>query len=164
MAERLPIGAMRNPKSPTIGSICSTPISSDMSAATLDQLSSPVTIHELDSNGLNNLVLSSGPTTSTRNSNHNRLGPSEATRNGTRTAEGEVSQETEWVEQDEAGVYITLTSLPGGVKDLKRVRFSRRRFSEKQAEQWWAENRARVYEQYNVRMVDKSSIGIGSEA
>ncbi|KAI3987626.1 hypothetical protein MKX01_007092 [Papaver californicum] len=164
MAERLPVGAMRNPKSPTIGSICSTPISSDMSAATLDRLSSPVTIHELDSNGLNNLVLSSGPTTSNRNSNHNRLGPSEATRNGTRTAEGEVIQETEWVEQDEAGVYITLASLPGGVKDLKRVRFSRRRFSEKQAEQWWAENRARVYEQYNVRMVDKSSIGIGSEA
>lgn len=43
------------------------------------------------------------------------------------------------------------------------VKCSRKRFSEKQAEQWWAENRARVYEQYNVRMVDKSSVGIGSE-
>jgi hypothetical protein len=31
--------------------------------------------------------------------------------------------EAEWVEQDEPGVYITLTSLPGGGKDLKRVRF-----------------------------------------
>lgn len=31
--------------------------------------------------------------------------------------------ETEWVEQDEPGVYITLTALPGGGKDLKRVRF-----------------------------------------
>lgn len=40
---------------------------------------------------------------------------------------------------------------------------SRKRFSEKQAEQWWAENRARVYEQYNVRMIDKSSVGIGGE-
>lgn len=40
---------------------------------------------------------------------------------------------------------------------------SRKRFSEKQAEQWWAENRARVYEQYNVRMVDKSSVGGGDE-
>lgn len=43
------------------------------------------------------------------------------------------------------------------------LKCSRKRFSEKQAEQWWAENRARVYEQYNVRMVDKSSVGIGSE-
>ena len=40
---------------------------------------------------------------------------------------------------------------------------SRKRFSEKQAEQWWAENRARVYERYNVRMVDKSSVAVGSE-
>lgn len=31
--------------------------------------------------------------------------------------------DTEWVEQDEPGVYITLTALPGGGKDLKRVRF-----------------------------------------
>jgi hypothetical protein len=59
--------------------------------------------------------------------------------------------EAEWVEQDEPGVYITLTSLPGGGRDLKRVRFSRKRFSEKEAEQWWAENRIRVHEQYNVR-------------
>ncbi|XP_059429580.1 uncharacterized protein LOC132163344 [Corylus avellana] len=71
--------------------------------------------------------------------------------------------ESEYVEQDDPGVYITLTNLPGGVKDLKRVRFSRRRFSEKQAEQWWAENRARVYEQYNVQVIDKSSVRVGSE-
>jgi hypothetical protein len=31
--------------------------------------------------------------------------------------------ETEWVEQDEPGVYITLVALQGGGKDLKRVRF-----------------------------------------
>ncbi|CAM8892703.1 unnamed protein product [Rhodiola kirilowii] len=43
--------------------------------------------------------------------------------------------DNEKVEQDEPGVYIRLTALPGGVKlDLKRVRFSRKRFSEKQAE------------------------------
>lgn len=40
---------------------------------------------------------------------------------------------------------------------------SRKRFSEKQAEQWWAENRARVYEQYNVRMVERSSVGVGND-
>jgi len=84
-------------------------------------------------------------------------------RNGSRMKESDSRNDNEWVEQDEPGVYITLTSLPGGAKDLKRVRFSRKRFSEKQAEQWWAENRARVYEQYNVRMVDKSSVGVASE-
>lgn len=46
---------------------------------------------------------------------------------------------------------------------LLHVRCSRKRFTERQAEQWWAENRARVYERYNVRVMDKSSIGIGSE-
>ncbi|KAH7283045.1 hypothetical protein KP509_35G058700 [Ceratopteris richardii] len=67
--------------------------------------------------------------------------------------------ETEWVKQHEPGVYITFTSLPGGGKDLKRVRFSRKKFSEKQAEQWWAENRVQVYEQYNVRGLNNLALG-----
>lgn len=45
----------------------------------------------------------------------------------------------------------------------EHMKCSRKRFSEKQAEQWWAENRARVYEQYNVRMADKSVVGVASE-
>ncbi|KAF8396243.1 hypothetical protein HHK36_017858 [Tetracentron sinense] len=160
MAERLPLGAMRNSKSPSLGS---SPAITDVSTASINRPSAPMTCHEPDSNGSNSLVLSNGSsTTSSRNSSRNRLGHSEATtRNGTRITEGEPNHEVDWVEQYEPGVYITLTSLPGGVKDLKRVRFSRKRFSENQAEQWWAENRARVYEQYNVCMVDKSSIGIG---
>lgn len=31
--------------------------------------------------------------------------------------------ETEWVEQDEPGVYITIRALPGGNRELRRVRF-----------------------------------------
>ncbi|KAK6914713.1 Brevis radix (BRX) domain [Dillenia turbinata] len=31
--------------------------------------------------------------------------------------------ETEWVEQDEPGVYITIRLLPGGTRELRRVRF-----------------------------------------
>ncbi|KAJ4969934.1 hypothetical protein NE237_003033 [Protea cynaroides] len=161
MAERLPVGVVRNNKPPSFGS---GPVSVDVSGASVDRLSSPASSHEPDTNGTNGMVLSNGSgTTTNRNSSHNRLGNSEAmNRNGNRT-EDEINHEAEWVEQDESGVYITLTSLPGGLKDLKRVRFSRKRFSEKQAEQWWAENRARVYEQYNVRIVDKSSVGVGSE-
>lgn len=74
-------------------------------------------------------------------------------------AESECEPGVEWVEQDEQGVYITLVSLPGGGRDLKRVRFSRKRFSEKQAELWWQENKARVHEHYNVRVVERSAMG-----
>ncbi|KAL8522597.1 hypothetical protein ACS0TY_012659 [Phlomoides rotata] len=56
--------------------------------------------------------------------------------------------ETEWVEQDEPGVYITIRMLPGGARELKRVRFSRERFGETQARLWWEENKARIQEQY----------------
>ncbi|KAK9675850.1 hypothetical protein RND81_11G035900 [Saponaria officinalis] len=60
-------------------------------------------------------------------------------------------EKSEWVVQDEPGVYITLCSLPGGGNELKRVRFSRKRYSEGQAEKWWQENSARVCERHNIR-------------
>ncbi|KAK9073107.1 hypothetical protein SSX86_007430 [Deinandra increscens subsp. villosa] len=66
--------------------------------------------------------------------------------------------EAEWIEQYEPGVYITLVALRDGTRDLKRVRFSRRRFGEHQAEIWWSENREQVYERYNVRGSSKSSV------
>ncbi|KAI3820050.1 hypothetical protein L1987_13906 [Smallanthus sonchifolius] len=66
--------------------------------------------------------------------------------------------EAEWIEQYEPGVYITLVALRDGSRDLKRVRFSRRRFGEHQAEIWWSENRDQVYERYNVRASNKSSV------
>ncbi|CAN1130231.1 PH, RCC1 and FYVE domains-containing protein 1 [Linum perenne] len=66
--------------------------------------------------------------------------------------------DAEWIEQYEPGVYITLVALRDGTRDLKRVRFSRRRFGEHQAETWWSENREKVYEKYNVRGSDKSSV------
>ncbi|MBA0816982.1 hypothetical protein Gohar_001588 [Gossypium harknessii] len=56
--------------------------------------------------------------------------------------------ETEWVEQDEPGVYITIRALPGGKRELRRVRFSREIFGEMHARLWWEENRTRIHEQY----------------
>lgn len=56
----------------------------------------------------------------------------------------------EWVVQDEPGVYVSLSSLPGGGNELKRVRFSRRHFTEQEAEKWWAENGTKVLERHNV--------------
>ncbi|XP_057768196.1 protein Brevis radix-like 4 [Salvia miltiorrhiza] len=58
------------------------------------------------------------------------------------------SGETEWVEEDEPGVYITIRALPHGRRELRRVRFSREKFGEMHARVWWEENRARIHEQY----------------
>ncbi|XP_062171208.1 PH, RCC1 and FYVE domains-containing protein 1 [Alnus glutinosa] len=161
MAERLPVGAARNVKSPSLASFGSSPAYNEVSSASIDRMNGQTIFQEQDSNGSNSQLLSNGSSNNNnRSSGHNKQTHLDAmARNGSRMKEGE----SEYVEQDDPGVYITLTNLPGGVKDLKRVRFSRKRFSEKQAEQWWAENRARVYEQYNVHMIDKSSVGVGSE-
>ena len=123
MAERLPVGAARSMKSPLFASFGSSPTSNDVS--TTDRLNGQITCQEPDTNGFHTQLLSNvSSTTSNRSAGHNKQGHFEATnKNGSRTKEGELHHEAEWVEQDEPGVYITLTSLPGGVKDLKRVRF-----------------------------------------
>nr|VDD40734.1 unnamed protein product [Brassica oleracea] len=56
--------------------------------------------------------------------------------------------ETEWVEQDEDGVYITIRALPDGSRELRRLCFSRDRFGETNARLWWEENIARIQQQY----------------
>ncbi|KAB1209419.1 Protein Brevis radix-like 4 [Morella rubra] len=72
----------------------------------------------------------------------------EADRSGELSISNASDLETEWVEQDEPGVYITIRALPGGKRELRRVRFSRERFGEMHARLWWEENRARIHEQY----------------
>ncbi|XP_021640132.2 PH, RCC1 and FYVE domains-containing protein 1 isoform X2 [Hevea brasiliensis] len=59
-----------------------------------------------------------------------------------------------WVVQAEPGVYITLSSLPGGGNELKRIRFSRKHFTEQEAEKWWAENGSSVCERHNILSTD----------
>ncbi|KAL7208572.1 hypothetical protein ACSBR1_030333 [Camellia fascicularis] len=53
---------------------------------------------------------------------------------------------------------MTLVAVGNGTRDLKRVRFSQRRFGEHQAETWWSEKHEKVYDKYNVRGTDKSSV------
>lgn len=48
---------------------------------------------------------------------------SEADRSGEFSISNASDMETEWVEQDEPGVYITIRALPGGARELRRVRF-----------------------------------------
>ncbi|KAM7507875.1 hypothetical protein LguiA_018328 [Lonicera macranthoides] len=106
------------------------------------------------------------------NGNGVQVGPKESAvfqdvENGTKprnSADPAGNGEAEWIEQYEPGVYITLVALQDGTRDLKRVRFSRRRFGEHQAETWWSENREKVYERYNVRGSDKASSVNGQPA
>ncbi|CAD5174845.1 unnamed protein product [Musa acuminata subsp. malaccensis] len=65
----------------------------------------------------------------------------------------------EQVEQVEVGVYVTFITLPSGQKGLNRVRFSRKHFSEKEAEIWWEENQRRVYSKYNIKSFVTPSTG-----
>lgn len=94
----------------------------------------------------------SGVTAKTEASSMDESLRSTPSRDADRSEEMSVSNasdmENEWVEEDEPGVYITIRALPGGRKELRRVRFSREIFGEMHARVWWEENRARIHEQY----------------
>jgi len=121
MAERLPIGAARNVRSPSY----STPGSNDLSIASIDRLNIQATSPETDVTGSYNQLFSNGSSTVTdRSAGHCKHSQTDAaSKNGSKPKDNESRNESEWVEQDEPGVYITLTSLAGGAIDLKRVRF-----------------------------------------
>ncbi|GMH29196.1 hypothetical protein Nepgr_031039 [Nepenthes gracilis] len=55
---------------------------------------------------------------------------------------------TKDIEQFEHGVYVTFLRLRDGSKIFKRVRFSKRRFSEQEAEEWWKANKDRLLRKY----------------
>ncbi|VFQ74350.1 unnamed protein product [Cuscuta campestris] len=55
----------------------------------------------------------------------------------------------EWVERYKPGIYITLKSLQNGERMIKQLRFSRKRFTVKEAHRWWDENQLVVYKKYN---------------
>ncbi|KAK8534164.1 hypothetical protein V6N13_028164 [Hibiscus sabdariffa] len=61
-----------------------------------------------------------------------------STPNGTK----EQTKGSETMIQAEPGVYITLLHLPDGCNALKRVRFSRKHFTQENAEKRWAANKA----------------------
>ena len=120
MAEKLPEGAgagagagvVKHSRLPPLSGV---PVN-DISMAT-ENLGSPRNSGEPYLNGSNGLIVSNGPG-SVRNKTHLEVG-----KNGTRQPDSDSKPESEWVEQDEPGVYITLTALPGGARDLRRVRF-----------------------------------------
>ncbi|XP_028780709.1 PH, RCC1 and FYVE domains-containing protein 1-like [Neltuma alba] len=67
--------------------------------------------------------------------------------------------ETETIEQFAPGVYVTLIVRPGGNKIFKRVRFSKRRFDEQQAEEWWSKNKEKVLRKYSPSATNFAATG-----
>ncbi|GJN21871.1 hypothetical protein PR202_gb09392 [Eleusine coracana subsp. coracana] len=53
------------------------------------------------------------------------------------------------IEQIERGVYVTVVTSPSGKKGIKRIKFSRKHFGQKEAQKWWEENKSRVFEKYS---------------
>ena len=51
----------------------------------------------------------------------------------------------EWVEEVEAGVFMTFSRI-GESKILQKVRFSKKVFNDKEAKRWWEENKQRFKE------------------
>ena len=124
MAERLPVGAARNIKSPSIASLGSSPPFNDVVTPSIDRSNGQTMSLEADIIDSNSPLLSSvSCTASICNSDHRQGNSDSTTRNGSKAKESDSRHDAEWVEQDEPGVYITFTSLQGGAKDLKRVRF-----------------------------------------
>ncbi|GAA0154702.1 hypothetical protein LIER_37944 [Lithospermum erythrorhizon] len=56
--------------------------------------------------------------------------------------------ESEWIVEEEEGVYITIRQLTDGTRELKRVRFSREKFGEVDARLWFEANQDRIQAQY----------------
>lgn len=88
-------------------------------------------MHSNNDNGSNGLnatpKLSSISGTKTETSSMDASRRTSSSRDVDRSGELSISNasnlETEWVEQDEPGVYITIRALPGGARELRRVRF-----------------------------------------
>ncbi|KAL2486745.1 Regulator of chromosome condensation (RCC1) family with FYVE zinc finger domain [Abeliophyllum distichum] len=68
-----------------------------------------------------------------------------------------VRGQKEIIEQFEPGVYVTLIQLANDTKIFKRVRFSKRRFAEQQAEEWWKENKDRLLMKYSSSKINSAS-------
>lgn len=120
MAERLPVGSARTIKSPSLNSFGSSPDYVAPSSNTSNRPNGRETDADVPmfSNETSTPVFDGA--SYRQQANH---AAESINRISTRAKESEPRNENEWVEQDEPGVYITLSALEGGARDLKRVRF-----------------------------------------
>ncbi|CAF2153300.1 unnamed protein product [Brassica napus] len=84
-------------------------------------------------------------------SNSSKPVPTESSSSSSRTG-GKESKE-----QFEPGVYVTFVVDMNGNKIFRRVRFSKKRFDEHQAEEWWTKNKDRLLKWYSPNSSSSSS-------
>lgn len=61
-------------------------------------------------------------------------------------------------------MYITVLEHPDGVRELKRVRFSRRKFSDSAAQGWWEQHRGAVIAQHGLTIRSRPGATAGGAA
>ena len=76
-----------------------------------------------------------------------------------RTVMGDESpQPTEWVEEVEPGVFLTIARHHSSAANvLRRVRFSKTKFSDGNAQAWWERNRVRIIRARGLKLVRPAS-------
>ncbi|KAE8679939.1 XB3 in, putative isoform 1 [Hibiscus syriacus] len=84
------------------------------------------------------------------------------TNDGGSSREAAAARGEEITEQFEPGVYVTFVYHRNGGKMFRRVRFSKRRFKEQEAEEWWSKNKERVLMRYNPNAT-KASVASSSQ-
>ncbi|CAJ2655465.1 unnamed protein product [Trifolium pratense] len=107
--------------------------------ARVDQSEGGINVRQ-ESNG--STISSVGETISPQNSANGSISPPEY------CSRHETLQETQVFEKFESGVYVLVVLRDDGIKIFKRVKFSKRRFNERQAEEWWSHNKGRVLSKY----------------
>ncbi|OMO95438.1 Zinc finger, FYVE-type [Corchorus olitorius] len=104
----------------------------------------------------NNVPCNDGGTSSTR-----EAAAQESSQNDSRSSDASAIRGggKEIIEQFEPGVYVTFVYHRNGGKIFRRVRFSKRRFGEHQAEEWWSQNKDRVLLRYSPNANKPASAG-----
>ncbi|KAK9137930.1 hypothetical protein Sjap_008524 [Stephania japonica] len=98
----------------------------------------------------------SDATDSPRAAEENRASTDLSSENASKSPQNSVvrNEGRESTEQFEPGVYITFYQLPNGNRVFRRVRFSKKRYNNQQAADWWVENQQRVYRRYRPNAME----------
>ncbi|CDY49416.1 BnaCnng17260D [Brassica napus] len=112
---------------------------------TLSENSQDQNIEEHPSSSNGGAMMSQEPSNTTNINPH----PSDSRPPAEASSSPSKSGGKELIEQFEPGVYVTYVLHKNGGKIFRRVRFSKRRFDEHQAEEWWNSKKDRMLKSYS---------------
>ncbi|CAN8324471.1 unnamed protein product [Cochlearia groenlandica] len=90
-----------------------------------------------------------GDTTSQRSDSSRLQGEANSSSSSSSSSSPSKAGGKELIEQFEPGVYVTYVLHKNGGKIFRRVRFSKRRFDENQAEEWWNNKKDELLKKYS---------------